>query len=362
MKEYVVLEIKCKKDIKFFDIYSIMQSNVVYNRNLFAFQNLNFNTLSTEARNIYHQINLSRFEYKVTLEHLLNASYYNPEQHDKRMVSNLDESWDWSNKYENNSLNDEDFKKLFVFSDLLKALDVYTLILGFDQIEWDGKPVCKGTYGFEKANSNYGLGRNYLSNSVIAGRTYENKPYTALISCERCFRNLDIINNIADSLGKIVYEEIYYAPENKEERYEWAQKSFEATLKFENAISQLHKLNLEPLPKNPMGLNKLNKQTKINIKKYIRTYLCTDGWDYRPARSNEHPTVIYKNKDNKEIVFSIISGHGGQHLQVIISYSSKEFYLSENLLDLFAYTSSEQEIEKFFANVVKVREYFYALL
>ena len=248
MKEYIVLEIRSKKGINLLDVYSIIKNSVVYNSNLFAIQNLNVMNLSKKSYDLYGKLNLCKFSYKIVLEHLLNTSYYNPEQHDIRMISNLGASWNRSNEDINESLSDQDFRELIVLCDSLRAMDISSLIIGFDQIEWGGEPVCKGTYGFEKADCTYNLGRNYLSNSVVIGRTYEGKQYTAFISCEKRFRDLDIIDKVATSLGEIAGQELYFAPENEGERTEWDNVYEKEKLKFEAVTDYLIKLNPPKAP------------------------------------------------------------------------------------------------------------------
>lgn len=356
MKEYVVIEIQCKKELTFFDVYSLLKSNVSYQGNLFAFQNIRLDKLRAQARETYDRLLLDKFAYRIVLDHLVNTSYYNPELHDLRMVSNLDSCWKWCNEQINESLPDNDFKDLLTFSDSLKAQDVMTVVAGFDQIEWDGSPVGKGTYGFEKADGFYGLGKNYLSNSVVVGRTHENRPYTAFLSCEKRFRNLEVIDQIVESLGKKKYEEIYFAPENESERAEWILKVGAAKRRFDDAIAGLQSL---PLEKIEHSFTIDSPRNKINTKNYIKKYLCTDGWCTRPARSDECPTVIYKAKNDNEIAFSIVSGNMVQNLQVLIYYRSREFLLSENLHDLHVLSVNEQNIDAFFRNVVQVRDYFY---
>ncbi len=358
MKEYIVLEIKCKDGMSLLDVYFNIKSTVSYNSNIFAFQNLNLNKISKKSYDIYDRLNLCKYEYKIVLDHLLNTSYYNPEQHDRRMISNLDENWNWYNEKINEPLSENDFKDLFVLGDSLKTLDVSTFVLGFDQIEWGENKVDIGTYGYEKADGTYSLGKNYLSNSLIIGRTYEDKSYTAYLSLEKRFRNLDIINQITGYLGKIISEEVYFAPENKEEREEWNLKAKEAKQKFENAISGLQNLKLIA----PNNMYSWDPKKKINVKSYIKKHLCVNGWQQRPARSYEIPTIICKNKQDKEIAFSIVSGRNGQNLQVLIQYSSKEFMISENLHKLSLFSSDEEDTEIFFKNLVLVRDYLFESL
>lgn len=358
MKEYIVIGIKCNDNITLKDTFSIISSIISYDRNLFAIQNLNSSRLNQNAQSIYGRLDLKRFEYRVVLNHLLNTDYYDPEQHDIQMISNLDKCWKWHNEHTNESLSQDDFHDLMSFIDTLKAHDFASLVVGFDNIKWGEEQVNNGTYGYEKADGAYGLGRNYLSNSLIIGKTAENKSYTAYVSLEKRFRDFDIINQITESLGKIISEEVYFAPENKEERDEWNLKANEAKQKFDNAISGLQTLKLI----SPHNMYSWDPKKKININGYIKNHLCVDGWQKRPARSYESPTIICKNKHDREIAFSIVSGRNGQNLQALIQYSGKEFLISENLHNLFVFSSNEEDTEIFFKNLVLVRDYLFDTL
>ena len=112
----------------------------------------------------------------------------------------------------------------------------------------------------------------------------------------------------------------------------------------------------------PHNMYSWEPHKKINVKSYIKKYLYVDDWQQRPARSYENPTIIYKNKQDKEIAFSIVSGRNGQNLQVLIYYSGKEFLIGENLHNLYLLSSDEGDTEIFFQNVVRVRDYLFEAL
>ena len=357
MKEYIVLELKCRKNITLSEIYLKIKETFSFNQNFFAIQNLKSDRISKENKRRYDELNLQQFEYIKVLEHLKNSPYYDPDRDDRRMLSNADDRWEWNNPQFSTSLCENDFIKLIQFCDNLKALDVSSLVIGIDEIEWGGEKVSKGTYGYKKANCTYALGNNYLSNSVMIGRTHENKDYTVYLSCEIQFRKLDIVEKFIYFLGDLINETTHFAPENDEERAEWEIISKNANEKFQNAICELENLDLKPIENKDC-----TQEKKINIKKYITKYLCNDGWNIQKALADEWPTTICKDKEDTSIHLSVISAHNGHHLQSIVYYRSKQFVYSEHIYRLSYNAVSEQDIEQYFLNAQMIRDYLYKLL
>lgn len=358
MREYVVFKIKCKKDLKCEAVYEKIKTNLKFNNSLFALQNLDFNRLGPESQRIYEEISLNKYSYKKVLPHLKNSSYYNPERDDRQMISNLDERWEWSNTHNTQQLNKHDLEELITFYDKLKTSATATRIIGFDEIEWNGKKVRQGTYGFKKADCTYNLGQNYLSNSLIIGKTYSDKVYTAYLSCEKIFVGVDIIQELIDFLGEKVLEISYFAPECDRERDEWEQTATNAKNRFDKAISDLGNLPLKVIAPQSTTI----ESSKINIRKYIKNYLCTDGWEIRSALHDEWPTIVYRTKGDNDICLSIISGHNGHHLQSIVYYRSKKFVLADHILALSFNEISEDDLEKYFYNATLIRDYLYNAL
>ena len=92
MKEYVVLELKCNKDLTIADIYAKVTKRVAHNRNLFVLQNLKLDRMTKSNQNLYNSLRLERFAYTVIPEHLRNVTDYETRRF---MHSNLDDNWVW---------------------------------------------------------------------------------------------------------------------------------------------------------------------------------------------------------------------------------------------------------------------------
>lgn len=352
MKEYIVLKIQCEKDLTIADIYEKVSSRVAYKRNLFAILNINTEFMRASNVALYDSLGLERFAYTFVPEHIRQSTY----RYDNHMLSNLDDNWAWGNPSMHESLSHEELTRLITFLDKLKALDLSTMVLGFDEIEWDGTPVGKGTCGYEKADGLYGLGENYLSNAVLIGRDYKNKNYIVHLSCEKRFRELSIIQDLADSLGKIKHEVNYFAPENEKERREWEKIAAEAKTKFEAALAGLSSLPLEKFEK--MGTAGYSK--KIDIKKYVKEYLCTDGWKLRKALPDEWSTIVCKEKGDATVSIGVSPYHNGHQVQTGVYYRSKMFKFAENLG--YITDAHEDQIEIFFRDAKIVRDYLYEVL
>ena len=358
MREYMVLEVKCKKDLQIQEIYKYIEKKAKYNHNFFAFQNLHFDSLNKECKQLYEQIGLDCFRYKKVLEHLAKRADYNPDRDDRQMISNVDSRWEWNNEKETRALGEQELELLIAFCEKLKKGAAATFIVGLDEIEWDGKKSSKGTYGYQKADCTYGLGKNYLSNSITLGRLYADKAYTAYISCEKHFREHSIINEIIDFLGEIKTESVHFAPENEEERKEWETAQQMAEAKFRMTLSGLDSLPLKLIEKRRIT----DSSCKINIGKYIKTHLCKNGWETRKAFPDEHPTIIHKCKGNADVCLSILSGHNGHHLQAIVYYRSPQFLFANHIYALSYNEISADDVEIYFQNVEIVRDYLYESL
>jgi hypothetical protein len=367
MKEYVVFKIKCKSGLGISEIYDKIKQTVKFNSNFFELNELYQFRPNIIKPKIYEEINLGKYAFVKALEHLKKNTYYSPERDDRRLISNLDARWALANENENEPLNEDDFSKLIEFCDELSSTDILTLMLGFDEIEWNGNKVEKGTYGYEKAKSTFDLGKNYLSNSIIIGRTGADlgKRYTVYLSCEKNFKDLGVVNEIVDFLGEIKEENYYFAPENSMEREEWTRAYECASFKFENAVLELEKLNLEKITKKELSLDEqlfIEKNEKVNVRKHIKNYLCTDGWEIRKTLADECPIKVSKDKSDETISISIVSGHNGHHLQALLYYRSKKFLFTKHIHDLHCNMLLESSCEKYFENVKIIRDYLYEVL
>lgn len=351
MKEYVVLELKCDKDLTIADIYAKVTERVAHNRNLFVLQNLKLDRMTKSNQNLYNSLRLERFAYTVIPEHLRNVTDYETRRF---MHSNLDDNWVWHNPNPAESLSEEELRELITLLDKLKKADVSTMLLAFDEIAWDGSKVGKGTYGYEKADSTYNLGWNYLSNAVLVGRTYNKSEYTVYISCEKRFRDLSVVQELADSLGHIKRETSYFAPEDDNEREEWNKTAAQAEVKFKNAMEGIDSLPLEKFEK--MGTAGTSK--KIDIKKYVKTYLCTDGWKLRKARPDEWSILVAKDKEDATVTIGVSPWRNGHQVQTCVYYRSEKFKFVENIKNAGYITDAhEDQIEIFFRDTVIIRDY-----
>ena len=356
MKEYTILEIKCDKNLTFTDIYSIIKGKFKHNRNLFSIMGLKTERMTKGNLALFESLEMDRFAYKITLEHRVGKPDYNPKIDDRHIFSNLDENWRWHNPQVNESVSDEFMERLIAFLDKVNANAMSTQVVVFDEIEWDGTPVSKGTYGYQKADATYLWPLNYLSNAVVVGRTYQGKACSAYISCETVFRDLPVVQELAESLGKIKNEFAYYAPEDDTERELWDKEKAEAEAKFKSAVAGFKNLRLEDHVKNgTAGTSK-----KIDVKKYIKTYLCTDGWKIGKSLPEEWPLVVRKQKGDASIGIGIDSRHNGHGVHLIVYYRSRSFLFSEHVE--YISDAHEDQIEICIRNGQKIRDYFYEVL
>lgn len=356
MKEYTILEIKCDKNLAFSDIYSIMNGKVKHNRNLFSIMGLEPERMTKGNRALFESLEMDRFAYKITLEHRVGKPDYNPKIDDRHLFSNLDENWRWHNPQVNESISDEFMVRLIAFLDNVKANTMSTQVVVFDEIEWGGAPVSKGTYGFRKADGTYLWPLNYLSNAVVVGRTYQGKACSAYISCETKFRKLPVVQELAESLGKIKKEFTYYAPDDDAEREAWNKEMAEAEAKFKSAVAGFKNLRLEDHVK----IGTAGTSRKIDVKKYIKTYLCTDGWKIEKPLPENWSLVVSKRKGDASIGIGIDLRHNGHAVQMIVCYRSRSFLFSEHVE--YISDAHEDQIEICIRNGQKIRDYFYEVL
>lgn len=356
MKEYTILEIKCDKSLTFSEIHSIIDGKVKHNRNLFSIMGLQPERMTKDNLALFESLEMDRFAYKFTLEHRVGKPDYNPQIDDRHLFSNLDENWKWHNPQVNDSVSDEFMERLTAFLDKVNANAMSTQVVVFDEIEWGGTPVGKGAYGYRKADATYLWPMNYLSNAVVVGRTYQSKTCSAYISCETIFRKLPVVQELAESLGKIKKEFTYYAPEDDAERELWDKEKAEAEAKFKSAVAGFENLRLEDHVK----IGTAGTSRKIDVKKYIKTYLCTDGWKIEKPLPEDWSLVVRKRKGDASIGIGIDSRHNGHALQMIVCYKSRSFLFSEHVE--YISDAHEDQIEICIRNGQKIRDYFYEVL
>ncbi|MGM9635182.1 MAG: hypothetical protein ACI3YE_03425 [Candidatus Avispirillum sp.] len=363
MKEYTVIKIECEQGMKGLDIYNTVKESVKFNSNFFEFSDLfQHGRESTKSRAEFEKLGLDKYFHIKVLEHLRKSQYYDPERDDRKLYSNLDFRWDWDNKKETASLDNEYFEKLISFGDRLKRFDVHSLMYGIDEIEWDGQKPARGTYGYEKAKSADYFGMNYLSDCVIIGRNYESKRYTVYLSCETRLRGLETVEKLISSLGKIKYERQYYAPESSAERTEWDNAYNEAAIKFKAPTDSMEDF-FDTLPHQDLSrylmINRY--ETSINVRKYQKQYLCTDGWKLEKCLPYEPYPFVSKEKGDTTVSIMIVPNHKGHYLQTLITYSSKRFDFCSNINYIYELLDDD-DARKYFENLKLIRDYAYGML
>ena len=359
MKEYIVIKIECPKEKKSTEIYQKINKTLKFNRTFFEFCDLfkYRDHVSAKKQEEFEALNLQRFSHIKILEHLAKSPHYQPERDDRKLISNLDSSWEWGHEDAEKSIDHSLFEKILAFSDRLKLTDVITMLFGIDEIEWDGYAVGNGTYGYEKAKSaSYG-GENYLSNSIIISRIpHENKPYTVYLSCEKQFRNLDVINNVAQAIGAIKSEKHFFAPESEDERVDWNYAYRDAELKFNAMKTEFSKIAVN-LPNKLKDHKELWKfDDKINVRKNIKKYLCTNGWEIRTNDADRAGIIISKHKKDDVISVAIVSQHNGHYLQMLIYYDNIKYTFGWN--PGYSYTLlHEKDICMYLENIKFIRDF-----
>ena len=237
MREYTVVEVGCFKELTPADVYRIVEGSLPFHNPLFEIFGL-FKYKPSVTKSLikrYEELGLNIYYQRIPNRNMQDKDYYEPEKHDYFLNSNLDASWEFSNPAKFERLEKSYFCDIVAFCAKLTSTQYSTYMLGFDEIEWDGKPVRGGTYGHKKAESVFKGGSNYLSNSLFISKiAYENKPLKAYISFEEKYKESGKIRDIIGQLGKEKGRQTYFAPESNEER-EQLENSFRH---FQNAIKQ----------------------------------------------------------------------------------------------------------------------------
>lgn len=366
MREFVVTEIRCEKGIKATEICNKVLEKVKYNRLFFELTDLlnEPERLSKKQKERLAELDLEKYAIVRVYEHIKkNPEYYNydPKEHDRHILSNLNDAWYWYNETENDSLDESKFRDVVAFGDTVGS-HVSTVMYGIDEIEWGGKPVSPGTYGYKKAKELYNGGDNYLSNSVIVSKIpYEGKPFKVYVSCEKEYRDLEIVEEMISSLGKKIGEKTYFAPENEEERHEWEETYREAEERFKT-VNDVIKNYLNSLPKGfePKPYT-FKSKVQINMRKCITKHLCGNGWEILNKGEIAPGTYVGKRKGDRRIYVNIDSLHRGHYVQSQLKYDSPKYYFCETLPYAFV-LESEQDVCEFLKNIRLAMERAYELL
>ena len=334
MKEYISYLIHCDKAMTITDIYKKINENVIYQRNIFSFLDLKSDDLSKKNKEIYSDIGLSEYSYRAIPYNWLGRDD-RPEHIFCNMTANIDSSWQQPNERNNESLSNNDFEKLITFCDDLKTSDVSSLMLVFDEINWDGVPSSKGICGIYPANSTYKGGYGYLSNCITISRTYESQKYTVILTCEKQLGDLAIIKKLLCEFGKIDKNLSFYAPEDEKEHAEWKEinRVYTDKLKMMTDIigeMEFQSVNIES--KSFQEQLRIEKEDKIDIKKYIKEYLCLEGWQMRKSKDGEVPIIVSKINGENEIAVGLVSILNGHQVSAILYVYHGIFTFSENII------------------------------
>ena len=361
MQEYTIFEIRCNKGMKIADIYhEIIKRIPSHNRNLFAFHHLDWETNGIKSKALYEKIGLERFAYTAIPPAWENRDEI-PDYIYLDLVSNLDNRWEMYNKTNHESLSKSDFEDVIEFADSLKKYGIFQMIIGLDEISWDGNGVSSAAHHLDPVNFTSLLGKYYCSNSIIIGRTLEGMQYKAYLSCEKKYSDHPVVEEIIHALGQVSWSGDEKAPANEAER-DALIEIWETNLKkVENIVNGISALPLKNISRPNWTFEQMNLEfeKKINTKKCIKQFLCTDGWYTRKAQGGEIPTVIAKKKGEDEVCLMIKSSNGGHSLQALCGYHLDGFSYYNNILELSPSILDETGVETFFQNAVMIRDHLY---
>ena len=110
MKEYTVYKINCHKFLSLVDVFSYIDQHFSYHSRYFAIQDLRYDDLSRKRQETLASLQPDRYAYDVVLPHMAQSPYYDPKEHDRHMLSNLDDRWEWPNKNNHTSLSQAEFQ------------------------------------------------------------------------------------------------------------------------------------------------------------------------------------------------------------------------------------------------------------
>ncbi len=372
MKKYQTVLVECEKGVLLQEIVKKIILGFKYNRRLFEIFSLKTEKIKTKkTKELYERINLERFAYSYILPHLKNpdypqySNYPGPKWHS---ISNLDLNWENGNPNLCDNIDEGTFLDIVDFCETLKSTEFSSFMVGIDEIQWSGEPVDHGTYFRKKARTAFDIGEGYLSNCILITRTSIQKPNLIVrLSCESKYRNLDAVNGLIESLGKVISEKEQYAPSNEVEREEW-EKIYENTeIKINKFKLELPEL-IDSLPNEVKELALIENiggttrvlpypKDKINIRKIEKEILTCDGWSIKNKDSLFRSTVTSKVIDNIEYKTYIDSLHGGHHLQLLFSCSSPMFELSVHSTYI-ADPLDEEQAKNYLKNAKILRDAF----
>ncbi len=362
MKEYRVITIECPKEYSITQVFSMIRSKINSDKNIFYIHDLKrspSDMLSKSFEKLYNETPLEKFWHQFTPEVFVKAG---DTDYACWILSNLDDRWTSPNPNTCGSLSEEELNKVFTMWEKRPKNRLPDIMVGLDEIQWNGKPVSKGTYGCKKAEAWNFLGKTYLSNSVIVSRYYNDTRYSVYLSVEACFRDLPIIQEIAESLGKIKSEQVYYAPETEAERETWDKSKEEAEVQFNKALEGIQNLTLEEFEnygdsRDASAMGVLSTGIVVNVRQMIKKHLCDNAWSIRKKLPDEEDIMVSKDKGDAVLSLCLMPQHKGHTVHLDIDLRSKRFYFTERMRLIYVTTAREDQVEIFIKNARIIRDY-----
>lgn len=357
MKEYRVFQVRCEKGIKICDLLSLIDKEVVYHHVFFELSG----SIIGKASN--RQINsLSAFYHSFQANDHNNNTW--------EVFSNLNNNWKWENPHNTRSLSPGELHDLIDFADRAGPSQYGMVMLGFDGIEWDLGCVTSGTYGYEKAVSLFAGGYNYLSNSIIISKDNFSKGISCYIACESKYQNTPNLQKMLKALGKLVYEESFFAPSDLEERPEWERRYEKAKSDFSamrstllDFFQTLPSYQEVPDPPKNVKLEEIMQAERdaptLNTKKISRPAFQANGWQAAKAK---HWAICYEKACGDGTVLAIIdSTHRGHMLQTLLQYKSVYFSFVDNI-NFIKEPLTVEESQEYFNELMLVLNYAVSFL
>lgn len=351
MKQFQALNIRCEKGVKIADLYSIISKGPQYHHVFFELSNTRggeTTTKSLKCLSDYYQV--------------LKLNDYTQTSMD--VFSNLNQNWEWENPNCTKSLNTEELQCLIQFGDRHGITKYRQMMLGFDGIEWEPGHIVSGTYGYKKADSIWGAGYNYLSNSIIITKITREHNLTCFIACEAQYRNSPPFEKMVTLLGKTVHETTYFAPETEQERRDWERRYRKAQTDFSGLRASLQgfyrelgyprerKANPKITGEDVLAMMEAERNAPtLNTKKIADPYLRAEGW--KRAKLAGVGICYEKAVGDGTLIVVIDSKHRGHMLHALLYYRSEYFSFSNNInfsLELL----TEEESKEYFYNLTKV--------
>ena len=355
MKEYKVFQIRCEKGITIHNLFSVIDKEIVYHDIFFELSGMHTGRAAKQP-----------FNTSSEFRHSFQAKDFNNNKWE--VFSNLNENWTWGNPQNTRSLTPCELQDLIRFADHAGSSQYGRIMLGLDRIEWEKGNVETGTYGYTKAESLFAAGYNYLSNSIIIYKDNISKSISCYIACESKYSKAPSLQKMLNALGKPVYEDVFFAPNNTKEREEWEHKYRKAESDFSELCSSLPRFyqslpaypRRHSSPKNTVSLVEEERDaSSLNTKKISSSILQAEGW--QKAKTKYSSICYQKQAGDGTLVAIIDSKHKGHMLYTLLDYHSEFFSFEENI-NFFSEPLTTSESEEYFYNLSLVLDYIVSFL